>query len=76
MEEEENISFSMVDREVRYPHNRPLHVTTIINGIEVRRAFINNGASVNIIPCTVFKRLGLPEKKIVKERTNITGFAN
>lgn len=77
VEEEENkITFSKADREVRYPHNRPLYVTAIINGIEVWRAFINNGASVNIMPYTVFKHLGMPEKKIVKEKTNITGFAN
>ena len=75
-EEENNISFSKADREIRYPHNRPLYVTAVINGIEVRRAFIDNGASVNIMPYTMFKRLGLPEKKIVKEQTNITGFAN
>lgn len=44
------ICFTDADREVKYIHNRPLYVTVIINGFEVKRAFIDNRASVNIMP--------------------------
>lgn len=46
VKEENKISFSKAEREVRYLHNRPLYVTTIINDMEVWRAFIDNGMSV------------------------------
>lgn len=76
MEEENKIYFSKADKEVKYHHNRLMYVTAIINGLEVRKVFIDNGTSINIMPYNVFKQLGLPENKIVKERISITGFAN
>lgn len=75
-EEENKISFSKVDREVKYLHNRPLYAIVIINGMEAQRAFIDNGAYINIMPYNVFKQLGLSEKKIIKDKISITSFAN
>lgn len=41
------ILFSEADREVRYPRNRSLYATALINGLEV---LIDSAASVNIMP--------------------------
>ncbi|MBT1649161.1 retropepsin-like domain-containing protein, partial [Klebsiella pneumoniae] len=39
-------------------HLRPLYVKANFNGRPISRVLIDNGASVNILPTSVFKRLG------------------
>lgn len=51
-------------------------MTAIINGLEARRTFIDNGASVNIMPLSTLRHLGIPEKKLVKKQIDITGFTS
>jgi hypothetical protein len=70
------ISFSEADKELRQLSNRPLYVTALVNGYEVKRAFIDNGSSLNIMPYKVFQTLGVPEKKIVPRGTSIVGITN
>lgn len=61
------ITFSEADMEVPYIHNRPLYMIVMINGLEARRTFIDNGASVNIMPLSTLRHLGIPEKKLGKK---------
>jgi hypothetical protein len=56
-----SITFSDADRRVTFSHNRPLYVTALIKGVELRRAFLDGGASINIMPLATFKKLGIPE---------------
>lgn len=51
------ITFLEADREVSYIHNRLLYVTVIINGLEARRTFIDNGASINTMPLSTLGTL-------------------
>lgn len=61
-ESSNKISFYEDDREAKFTHNRPLYVSALINGLEVGRAFIDNEASVNIMPLKTFCMLGLPKQ--------------
>ncbi|KAI8530126.1 hypothetical protein RHMOL_Rhmol11G0031400 [Rhododendron molle] len=38
-DESNAVTFSDADRRVPYPHNRPLYVTSRVNGIELKRTF-------------------------------------
>ena len=41
-------------------HNRPLYVEALVEGRKVRRALVDGGSGVNIIPTVVFHAMGLP----------------
>lgn len=58
-DESNSITFSDVDRRVPYPHNRLLYVTSRVNGIELKRTFLDSGASINLMPMSTFKKLGI-----------------
>lgn len=73
-EDSNAISFSDADRRVPFPHNRPLFVTAYINGMELKRAFLDGGASINIMPLETLKRLNIPEPRIIKSLVGIVGF--
>jgi hypothetical protein len=68
------ITFSEADRKVLHPHNRPLYVTARVNGVELKRAFMDGGASINIMPMSTLLKVGIPEERIVKSLIGITGF--
>lgn len=42
--------------------------------MELRRAFLDGGASINLMPLTTFRAIGIPENRIVKAPIAITGF--
>lgn len=56
-------------------HNRSLYETAVINGFEVKRAFINNEASVNITSWKTFQQSGIPREKLVRKCIDILGFS-
>lgn len=68
------VTFSESDRRVKFPHTRPLFVTAYVNGAELRRAFFDGGASINIMPYSTFKKLEIPENRVVESSIAITGF--
>ncbi|KAK9901409.1 hypothetical protein M0R45_002150 [Rubus argutus] len=52
---------------VPYPdHRRPLYLEAQINDVFVRRALVDTGSSLNIIPLYVLKAAGIPQSRIVK----------
>ncbi|KAH7847621.1 hypothetical protein Vadar_028272 [Vaccinium darrowii] len=73
-EDSNTITFSDTDRRVPFPHNRPLFVTAYINGVELKRAFLDGGASINIMPLETLKKLDIPEPRIIKSLVGIVGF--
>ena len=51
--------------EVGYPnHRRPLYLAVFINQILIKRALVDTGASVNLIPLSTLQALGISERKI------------
>ncbi|KAJ1397146.1 Ribonuclease H domain [Sesbania bispinosa] len=45
-------------------HNRPLYVEAKIEGIKVRRALVDNGSGVNILPTHLFRMLNIPKLRM------------
>ena len=53
------ITFNDEDMEVRYPdHRRPLYLAASINQIPIKRALVDKGASVNLIPLSTLQVVG------------------
>ncbi|XP_059638839.1 uncharacterized protein LOC132281121 [Cornus florida] len=70
------IVFTEEDKYVPTTHNRPLYVTASLNGVELKRAFMDNGSSLNIMPLEVFCHSGLPDEKLIRKPTEIAGFGS
>ncbi|KAJ1419769.1 Aspartic peptidase domain superfamily [Sesbania bispinosa] len=58
----------------QFCHNRPLYVEATIEGIKVRRALVDNGSGVNIIPSNIFHRLKMPRGRIHKSEVMLSTF--
>ncbi|BFG25054.1 hypothetical protein CerSpe_113270 [Prunus speciosa] len=72
-----SIVFTDEDMEVPYPdHRRPLYLEGQINDVFIRRALVDTGSSVNILPLSVLTAAGIPLSKIVQSQTSISGFGN
>ena len=60
---------------VGYPdHRRPLYLAASINQIPIKRALVDTGASVNLIPLNTLQALGISERKIQGCPMEVTGF--
>ncbi|KAI5337873.1 hypothetical protein L3X38_017144 [Prunus dulcis] len=60
-----------------YPdHRRPPYLEEQINDVFIRRALVDMGSSVNILPLYVLTAAGIPLSKIVQSQTSISGFGN
>ena len=65
LQESTEITFSDEDMEVGYPgHRRPLYLAASINQIPIKRALVDTGASVNLIPLSTLQAVGISERKI------------
>ena len=65
LQESTEITFSSEDMEVGHPdHRRPLYLAASINQILIKRALVDTGASVNLIPLSTLQAAGISEKKI------------
>ena len=61
LQESTEITFSNDDMEVGHPdHNRPLYLTAFINQIPIKRALVDTGASINLIPLSTLQAAGSP----------------
>ncbi|GMP49504.1 hypothetical protein CsSME_00016454 [Camellia sinensis var. sinensis] len=68
------ITFSGADRAYPFPHNCPLFVIAYVNDVEFKRAFLDGGASINIITADTFAKAGIPEFRMVCQPITVTGF--
>ena len=69
------ITFTDEDMEVEHPdHRRPLYLMATINGVEVRRALMDTGASLNLIALSTLEAMGLTSWRILGAPMEITGF--
>ena len=75
LQESTEITFSSEGMEVGHPdHRRPLYLATSINQIPIKRALVDIGASVNLIPLSTLQAAGILEKKIQGCPMEVTGF--
>ena len=65
LQEENEITFSDEDMEVGYSdHRKPFYLVASINQIPIKRAFVDTGASINLIPLSTLQAVGISERKI------------
>ena len=69
------ISFTDEDMEVQYPdHKRLLYLTSSINEVQVRRALVDTGSSLNLIPMNTLQATNISKRKIQGTPMEVTGF--
>nr|XP_023914755.1 uncharacterized protein LOC112026305 [Quercus suber] len=75
LQESTEITFSDEDMEVGYlDHRRPLYLAASINHIPIKRALIDTGASVNLIPLSILQVTGISDRKIQGCPMEVTRF--
>ena len=75
LQESTEITFSDEDMEVGYPdHRRPLYLAASMNQIPIKRALVDTGASVNLIPLSTLQAAGISKRKIQGCLMEVTGF--
>ena len=75
LETTNEITFTVEDMEVEYlDYRRPLYLTTTINGVQIRSALVDIGASLNLIVLSTSKVVGMADKRILGTPREITGF--
>uniref|UniRef100_A0A2N9FUQ4 RNA-directed DNA polymerase n=1 Tax=Fagus sylvatica TaxID=28930 RepID=A0A2N9FUQ4_FAGSY len=58
------ITFTDEDMEVQYPdHRRPLYLSATINEVQVRRALVDTGSCINLIPLSTIQAAEISQKK-------------
>ena len=75
LQELSEITFSDKDMEVGYSdHRRPFYLAISINQIPIKRALVDMGTSVNLIPLSTLQAAGILERKIQGCLMEVTGF--
>ena len=75
LQESSEITFSNEDMEVGYlDHKRPLYLAASINQISIKRALVDTGAFINLIPLSTLQVEGISERKIQGCPMEVTGF--
>ena len=69
------ITFTNEDMEVRHPnHSKLLYIAAEINDVHIRRALVNTGASLNLIPTSTLKAAEIPLSRVVGAPIEVFGF--
>ena len=55
-------------------HLKPLYLRGHINGSPLTRMLVDGGAVVNLMPYSVFRKLGLPDDELIKTNMVLNGF--
>ena len=75
LQESTKIIFSNEDMEVGYlDHRRPLYLAAFINQIPIKRALVNTGAFINLIPLSTLQATRISERKIQGCPMEVIGF--
>ena len=71
------IKFTDEDMEVQYPdHRRSLYPPATINEVQVRRALVDTGSCINLIPLSTIQAAEISQKKIQGAPMEIKGFGS
>ena len=69
------ITFIDEDMEVQHlDHSKPLYITTQINDVQIRRALVDTGASLNLVPASTLKAARIPLSRIAGAPIEVFGF--
>ena len=69
------VTFTDKDLEVKLPdHHRPLYLMATINSVQIRRALVDTGASLNLIALSTLETVGLTSRRVLKAPMKITRF--
>ena len=75
LQESTEITFSDKNMEVGYlDHTRPLDLVASINQIPIKRALVDTGASINLIPLSTLQAARISKRKIQGCPMEVTGF--
>ena len=75
LQESTEITFSNEDMGVGHPdHRRPLYLAASINQIPIKRALVDTGASVNLIPLSTLQAAEISKRNIQGYPMEVTGF--
>ena len=75
LETTNSITFTDEDMEIEHPdHRRSLYLMATINGVQVRRALVDTGASLNLITLSTLEAVGLVDRRILGALMEIIGF--
>ncbi|KAL0010848.1 hypothetical protein SO802_005956 [Lithocarpus litseifolius] len=66
LETTNTITFTDEDLEVEYPeHQKPLHLTATINGVQIKRELVDIRALLNLISLSTLETVGMSGKRIL-----------
>jgi hypothetical protein len=69
------ITFTNEDMEVQYPdHRRPLYLFAVVKDVQVRRALVDTGSCLNLIPLSTFQVANVSQQKIQGSPMEVTRF--
>ena len=69
------ITFTDEDMEVQHSnHSKRLYIAAYINDVHIRRALVNTGVSLNLIPASTLKAVGIPLSRIAGAPIEVFGF--
>ena len=70
------ITFTNEDMEVQHPdHSRPFYVAAKINDVHIRRALVDTGAYLNLIPTSTLKAAKISLSRVTNTPIEVAGFA-
>ncbi|KAJ1404543.1 Retrotransposon gag domain [Sesbania bispinosa] len=62
------------DLNPQFCHNRPLYMEATVEGVKVRRALVDNGSGVNILPTYLFEQLNIPRRRVRSSEITLSTF--
>ena len=75
LETTNSITFTDEDMEVEHlDHCKPFYLMATINGVQIRRALVDTGASLNLIALSTLEDMGLVDRRILRAPMEITRF--
>jgi hypothetical protein len=54
-------------------HPKPLHVKGFINGRPINNMLVDSRASVNLMPYSLYKKLGRSDEELIKSKRTVKG---
>jgi hypothetical protein len=73
LETTNTIIFTDEDMEVQYPdHRHPLYLSAVVKDVQVRRALVDMGSCLNLIPLSTLQAANVSQQKIQRSPMEVT----
>jgi predicted aspartyl protease len=66
---------AIFDKLAKHGHFKPLYVKGYVNGKHLTKMFVDGGATINIMPYTTFRKLGMINEELLKTNMVLGDFA-